>query len=100
MGEILPINSIWRVEGGEKMYYVGCFAGLALYGDLLIYNTHNTLRAYNVVEKRDYLVKIFAEIGSDCIYGISGVGADGTVSCVVSAAASGETYYLIEHKIP
>ena len=99
MGEILPVNSIWRAEGGE-MYYVGCYAGLALYGDLLIYNTHNTLRAYNVVEKRDYLIKIFAEIGTDCIYGIADVGEDGTVHCVVAAAASGDTYYLIDHKLP
>lgn len=98
MGELLPIHSIWRAEGGEE-YYLGCYTGLALYGDLLIYNTHNTLRAYHVTEKRDQLLKIFAEIGSDCIYGIAGVGADGTVSCVVSSVASEGEYYLLEHKL-
>ncbi len=98
MGELLPINSIWRLEGGSQ-YYMGCYTGLAMYGDLLIYNTHNSLRAYNVVEKRDYLLNIFAEIGTDCIYGIAGVSESGTVTYVASSVAAGGMYYLMDYKI-
>ena len=98
MQEILPIHSIWRLEGGNQ-YYVGCYAGLAMYGDLLIYNTHNSLRAYHVAEKRDYLLKIFPEIGTDCIFGIASVSAEGKVTCVVSSVASGGMYYLMDHAL-
>lgn len=98
MGKLQEIRSIWRLNGGSQ-YYMGCYAGLAVYGDLLIYNTHNSLRAYHLKENRDYLLSIFPQIGTDCIFGLSGVSQSGTVTFVVSAVVSGGTYYLMDYTV-
>ena len=98
MGELFPIQSIWHLDGGSQ-YYMGCYAGLVMYGDLLIYNTHNSLRAYHTVEKRDYLLSIFANIGTDCIFGLTEVSQTGKVTCVVSSVAMGGLYYLMDYTI-
>lgn len=97
MGELQEICSLWRLNGGNQ-YYLGCYAGLAIYGDLLIYNTSNTLHAYNLKKNEDKLL-IFPEIGTDCIFGISSISESGTVTFVVSASASGSTYYLMDYTI-
>lgn len=98
MSELQSIHSIWRLNGGNQ-YYMSCYAGLAVYGDLLIYNTHNSLRAYHLKENRDFLLSLFPQIGTDCIFGITSVSKSGTVTFVVSGAVSGSTYYLMDHTV-
>ena len=98
MSELQAIRSIWRLNGGNQ-YYMSCYAGLAVYGDLLIYNTHNSLRAYHLKENRDFLLSLFPQIGTDCIFGITSVSKNGTVTFLVSGAVSGSTYYLMDYTV-
>ena len=97
MEKIQPINSIWRLDGGNR-YYLECYAGLAVYGDLLVYNTHNSLRAYNTLTGEDKQLTILADIGTDCIFGLAGINGN-KVTCVVASVATGGSYYLLDHII-
>jgi hypothetical protein len=99
MTRLFSINAIWMApEGGG--YYLACYSGLAVYGDLLIYNTHNSLRAYNTVTGANVQLKLFAaELGGRAIYGLCGMDADGTVSLVTAPDERDTEYTVITYRI-
>lgn len=99
MTRLFSVNAIWMApEGGS--YYLACYSGLAVYGDLLIYNTHNSLRAYNMATGTNTQLKLFAtDLGNKAIYGLCGVSADGTVSFVAAPDERGTTYTIMTHRV-
>ena len=97
MTRTFAINCLWRLSGTSHCY-VDCYTGLAVHGGELIYNTSNTLRAYNPATGTDRLLGIM-DVGSDCIFGLMGVSDQGVVSYLVSPVASGGQYRILQHTI-
>ena len=97
LSRLFVINGIWR-ENGEASY-VDCFAGLAAYNGELIYNTNNTLRAYNPTTGADRLIGFLDIAHTESVFGIYGISNTGVISCVVAPTAMGENYRILSVQI-
>ena len=98
MSRLFSVSGIWMAPSGG--YYLACYSGLAVYGDLLIYNTHNSLRAYNMTTGANIQLKLFAtELGVGSIYGLCGVSGDGIVSFLVAPDERGTQYTVMTYRI-
>ena len=82
MTECFAINAIWPADSSGS-YYVGCYTGLAVYGDWLIYNTNNTLRAYHTKTAEHRLLCMLSLPNGENIYGI--VQIEGTTLIYLTA---------------
>ncbi len=73
--QLQKIDGIWRVQGTNS-YYPGCYSGLALLGNELIYNTDKTLRAYDITTGKDRLLGIPALRQTQSLYGVCSVNTE------------------------
>ena len=92
MTQSFAVNGTWRLPDGAH-YYVECYAGLAVYGNELLYNTPNSIRAHDLTTGEDRLVALDMTLGSRSIYGCLGVTEGGELSCVVAHTAAPEEGY-------
>ena len=84
MDRITKVDGMWRVRNTSS-YYPGCYSGLAVLGDELIYNTDKTMRAYNVKTGKDRLLGIPSLRQTQSLYGVCGVNAEARELTVVVA---------------
>jgi hypothetical protein len=98
MTQSFAVSGTWRLPDGAH-YYVDCYAGLAIYGDELIYNTPNSIRAHDLKTGEDRLITLDMTLGNRSIFGCLGVSEGGVLSCVVAhTAAPDEQYQTYEVK--
>ena len=93
MSHLFAIEAVWRVPDSNQ-YDVDCYSGLAIYCNELIYSTHNSLRAYDMITGQDRQIKLMAEISPRSIYGICGISAAGDLAFVVAARPSGADHTI------
>ncbi|MBQ8357481.1 MAG: transglutaminase domain-containing protein [Clostridia bacterium] len=92
------VSGLWRLKGSAE-YYVACYTGLAVYGNELIYNTNNTLRAHDLITGEDRLIAFLEIDGSESIFGLCGISSGGVVSCLIATQAGGEEYRIISYQL-
>ena len=92
MTQSFAVSGTWRLPDGAH-YYVDCYAGLAIYGDELIYNTPNSIRAHDLKTGEDRLITLDMTLGNRSIFGCLGVSEGGVLSCVVAHTAAPDESY-------
>lgn len=99
MERLIGLDGTWRHQGTSS-YYPGCYSGLIQNGNEVIYNTDKTIRAYNVVTKKDRLVGIPSLDRSASIYGFTQIDPiTGELTYLVAGTPSGE-YAMLVYMLP
>lgn len=76
------INAIWRT-GNSDYSYTSCYADLAIWQGLLLYNTSNALYTYNPSTGESRIVALLSVSSNMNVYGIDSVTNDGTVRYIM-----------------
>ena len=79
MQMIKEINGIWYATEDKSKYYPCAYAGLAVWGEKLLYNTQNTIHIYDPATGHDQTV-LLSIPGNMNVYGIYRVSASGEVT--------------------
>lgn len=69
MAACFDVNAVWPADTVGS-YYTSCFAGLAVWGSYIVYNTNNTLRAYHTGTGEHRQIAMFSMRSGESIYGI------------------------------
>jgi len=67
-------NYYWRVADEETSCYPGCYAGIGVWGDYIVYTTPNTVYSWNEAKGSQLLAVL--DTGGRWIYGIVGIVGD------------------------
>lgn len=85
------ITAEWMAS--STSYYTACYSGLCYYNGELLYNTSNTLRAYNLATGADRQLGIMVGLLGDSLYGIMGISGN-VVTLVAADSPQGESRFV------
>ena len=98
MTACFDVNAVWPADTVGS-YYTDCFAGLAVYGDYIIYNTNNTLRAYHTGTGEHRQIAMFSMRSGESIYGIVSISGNTLTYLVADDPYGDETPSYVPYSI-